>query len=302
MIPTFVLFLREGLEASMIVSILLAALRQLGQPRRQVRAVWAGVGLAMLAAAGGGTLLFVTLRAYVGSTFQTIFETLAYVVAVVLLTSMTFWVQRHSRTMRQELSAKTVATGGSALALGLLAFTTVGREAVETAVFTLAFAFQQSGALLLLGGLLGIVASLCLATAIYKLGYRLDYRRFFRIMGLLLLLFAAGLLSDAVQNLQELGWLRIGTTHLWSTAHWLSEASPLGDLLHAFVGYAESPTVLQAVVYLAFLALVGGYFARMTRLPTRTFGARRAPSAESTSSSAPGNLPMRRAANPALPR
>jgi high-affinity iron transporter len=266
MLPAFILYLREGLEASMIVSILLAALRQLGQPERQVRAVWIGVALAVVGSIGGGVALYLTLRDYDGSTFQTVFETVAYVVAVVILTSMTFWVQRHSRTLKQDLTARTAATGGSALALGLLAFTTVGRESVEAAVFTLAFAFTQNGWLLILGGLLGVATSLGLAYAIYKLGYRLDYRRFFRIMGLLLLLFAAALVSNAVQNVQELGWLRLGTAHLWNTAHWLSEDSPLGDMLHAFLGYAQSPTVLQVLAYVGFLAIAGGLFARMTRL------------------------------------
>jgi high-affinity iron transporter len=266
MLPAYVLYLREGLEASMIVSILLAALRQLGQPVRQVRAVWLGVALAVVVSVGGGVALYLTLREYDGSRFQTVFETVAYLVAVVILTSMTFWVQRHSRTLKQDLTARTAATGGSALALGLLAFTTVGREAVESAVFTLAFAFTQNGWLLILGGLLGVATSLGLAYAIYKLGYKLDYRRFFRIMGLLLLLFAAALVSNAVQNVQELGWLRLGTAHLWNTARWLSETSPLGDLMHAFLGYAEAPTVLQAVAYIGFLAIAGGLFARMTRL------------------------------------
>lgn len=269
MIPAYVLFLREGLEASMIVSILLAALRQMGKPRGQVRAVWTGVVLALVAAAGGGAILYATIREYSGSTLQTIFETGAYLVAVILLTSMTFWVQRHSRTLKHELTSRAAAAEGSTIALGLLAFTTVGREAIESAVFTLAFAFKEDGALLLLGAFLGVLTSLALAVGIYRLGYRLDYRRFFRVMGLLLLLFAAGLLGDAVQNMQALGWLPIGTFHLWNTSQWLSEASPLGDLLHAFLGYAESPTVLQALAYVTFLAIAGTVFARMTRLTRR---------------------------------
>ena len=301
MIPAYILFLREGLEATMIVSILLAALRQLGQPREQVRAVWVGVALAVVAAAGGGAILYVTLRDYVGSTVQTIFETLAYLMAVVLLTAMTFWVQRHSRTLKRELSAKAAATGGSALALGLLAFTTVGREAIESAVFTLAFAFHTNGALLLLGALLGVASALALAVAIYRLGYRLDYRRFFRVMGLLLLLFAAGLLGDAVQNLQALGWLPWGTAHLWNTGRWLSENSPLGDLLHAFVGYAEAPTPLQVTAYLAFLALAGGYFARLTRLHAGSSTPAPAPASAPEGQSS-GPLPAQSDPRPALPR
>jgi high-affinity iron transporter len=299
MIPAYILFLREGLEATMVVSILLAALRQMGQPREQVRAVWIGVALAVVAAVGGGVILYATLRDYDGSTFQTIFETVAYIVAVVLLTTMTFWVQRHSRTLKRELTARAAATGGSALALGLLAFTTVGREAVESVVFTLAFAFQTSGALLLLGAVLGVASALAVAVAIYRLGYRLDYRRFFRVMGLLLLVFAAGLLGDAVQNLQALGWLPWGAAHLWNTSHWLSEDSPLGDLLHAFLGYAEAPTPLQAAAYLAFLGLAGGYFARLTR---RTSGSAVLAQVPAPDRQPSGPLPAQRGSEPALPR
>src|SRR5690349_18345466 len=121
-LAAFVLFLREGLEASLIVSILFAALRQLGQTR-QTRAVWIGVALALLASLLGGFALYITVRDFVGSTYQTIFETIAFLVAVVLLTTMTFWMQKHSRTLKKDITAKAnIASSG--FAFGLLAFTT----------------------------------------------------------------------------------------------------------------------------------------------------------------------------------
>jgi high-affinity iron transporter len=264
-LQTFVLYLREGIEASLVISILLAALRQLGQTQ-QMRAVWTGVGLAILGSLLGGVVVYLTVREYDGTRFQTIFETSTYLVAVVVLTGMTFWMQSHSRTLKREITAKASAAG-SGFGLGLLAFTTVGREGLESAVFTLAFAFQTSAALLLLGGLLGIAASVGLSILIYRMGYRLDYRLFFRVLGILLLFFAAGLVGDAVQNLQELGWLQIGTHPLWNTGAILSEDSPLGDLLHALFGYAEAPTVLQSMCYIAYLALAGSFFWRLTRKP-----------------------------------
>ena len=268
MLATFVLFLREGLEASLVVSMLFAALRQLGQMQK-ARAVWLGVGLALLVSLAGGIALYITIHDYIGSTFQTVFETITYLLAVVLLTTMTFWMQRHSRSMKREITAK-ASIAGSSLALALLAFSTVGREALETAIFTLAFAFQTSGLLLLLGAALGLLASIGLCILIYRLGYRLDYRVFFRVMGILLLIFAAGLLGDAIQNMQQLGWLAIGTTPLWNTAHILSEDSTVGDLLHTFVGYAEAPTMLQGLFYAAYLLVAGGIFAWMTRKPIAT--------------------------------
>ncbi len=265
MIATFILFLREGLEASLIVSILFAALRQLGQTR-QARAVWIGVILAVLGSLVGGVALYITIHDYVGSTFQTVFETITYLIAVVLLTTMTFWMQKHSRSLKKEIVAR-ASTASSGFALGLLAFTTVGREGLETAVFTLAFAFQTNALLLLLGAVLGLLAAVGLCVLIYRLGYRLDYRIFFRVMGIILLIFAAGLLGDAVQNMQQLGWLTIGTAPLWNTAHILSEDSALGDILHTFIGYSEAPTVLQGLLYITYLLVAGSIFGWMTRKP-----------------------------------
>ncbi len=265
MIATFVLFLREGLEASLIVSILFAALRQLGQMEK-ARAVWIGVGLAALLSLLGGLALYITIHNYVGSTFQTVFETITYLIAVVLLTTMTFWMQKHSRSLKKEIVAK-ASVAGSGLALGLLAFTTVGREGLETAVFTLAFAFQGNGLWLLLGALLGLFASVVLCIFIYRLGYKLDFRVFFRVMGIVLLIFAAGLLGDAIQNMQQLGWLSLGTTPMWNTARILSEDSTLGDILHTFIGYAEAPTILQGLLYAVYVLVAGGVFAWLTRKP-----------------------------------
>jgi high-affinity iron transporter len=266
MLATYILFLREGLEASLIVSMIFAVLRQLDQ-MKQARAVWIGVGLALLGALLSGVLIFSLVHTYADTVGQTIFETCTYLLAVVLLTGMTFWMQQHSRTLKQEIALKAQAAG-SGFAFGLLAFTSVGREGVETAFFTLAFAFQTNSWLLLLGGLLGIISSILLCFGIYRLGYRLNYRIFFRVMGIILLIFAAGLLSDSVQNMQELNWITFGLTPLWNTSHFLSESSNIGDLLHSFVGYAEAPTLLQGMLYGLFLLITCSIFLWMTRKPS----------------------------------
>lgn len=266
MLATYILFLREGLEASLIVSMIFAVLRQLNQ-MKQARAVWIGVGLALLCSMLSGLLIFNLVHTYADTIGQTIFETCTYLLAVVLLTGMTFWMQQHSRTLKQEIALKAQAAG-SGFAFGLLAFTFVGREGVETAFFTLALAFQTNGWLLLLGGLLGLLSSVVLCVLIYRLGYRLDYRLFFRIMGIILLFFAAGLLSDAVQNMQQLNWITFGMAHLWNTSQFLSESSNIGDLLHSFVGYAEAPTILQGTLYALFLVTTCSLFFWMTRKPS----------------------------------
>ncbi|MGH2506567.1 MAG: FTR1 family iron permease [Ktedonobacteraceae bacterium] len=266
MLATYILFLREGLEASLIVSMIFAVLRQLGQ-MRQARAVWIGVGLALLCSLLSGVIIFSLVHAYADTIGQTIFETCTYLLAVVLLTGMTFWMQQHSRTLKQEIALK-AKVAGSGFAFGLLAFTFVGREGVETAFFTLALAFQTNAWLLLLGGLLGLISAVVLCFLIYRLGYHLNYRIFFRVMGIILLIFAAGLLSDAVQNMQQLNWITFGLKPLWNTSQFLSESSNIGDLLHSFVGYAEAPTVLQGTLYALFLATTCSIFFWMTRKPS----------------------------------
>lgn len=282
MVAAFVLFLREGLEACLVVSILLAALRQL-QQTRYVRAVWIGVLSAAACSVIGGMILYFTIRTYANTTFQTIFETVTYLLAVVLLTSMTFWMQRHSRSLKKEIVAK-ATTAGSGFALGLLAFSTVGREGLESAVFTLAFAFQTNGLLLLLGATLGLLASAGLCVLIYRMGYRLDFRVFFRVMGIVLIFFAAGLLGDAVQNMQSLGWLPFGGHVMWNTGSILSEDTTVGDILHTFLGYSEAPTVLQASLYACYLAVFGWLFWRLTRKPGESARPAAAPASAQASS------------------
>ena len=281
MVTTFVLFLREGLEAALVIGMLLAALRQMGQTS-QMRAVWIGAALAVVAALAGGIIVYSTIHEYEDTTFAAVFETITFLCAVVLLTAVTFWMQRHSRTLKHEIAVKAGAAG-SGLALGLLAFTTVGREAVETAVFTLATAFQGDGLLVALGAVLGLLAAVGLCLMIYRLGYRLDFRTFFRVMGILLIFFAAGLLGSAVGQMQTLGWLPFGGAHLWDLRATLSDESAVGGLLHGLLGYSDNPTVLQAIAYISYLLVAGGFFLRETRKPL--------PAAQQPTTSAPASVP-----------
>jgi high-affinity iron transporter len=262
MIATLVIFMREGIEASMIVAILLAYLNRIGQ-RRYFRDVFIGVGAALALAAGGGIAAYLTIRQYDGSNVQTVFETGTYLLAAVVLTYMTFWMRGHARGLSGELRARADAalTRGARTGLALLAFQAVGREGLETVVFTLAIIFTSTqGALL--GAVIGLVISLTIAFFIYRLGHRLNLSRFFMVIGALLMFFAAGLLADAVENMQQLGWLDFLTRPLWHTGGVLSEGSTLGDIAHSFVGYADSPTLLQVLVYLGYLGTVLFFFLR----------------------------------------
>lgn len=257
MAATFVIFLREGVEASMIVAILLASLDRLGQ-RQHFRDVLSGVAAAMVLVAAGGVAAYLTIKTYAGSRTQTIFETVTYLVAAAVLTYMTFWMRNHAPRLSAELRERTQAAldGRARWGLRLLAFQAVGREGLETMVFTLAIVFASStthGAIG--GGAAGLVVSLVIAFAIYRLGKRINVAVFFTVIGALLMVFAAGILVDAVENLQQLGWLPILTHPMWNTSHLLSEDSALGDIFHSFFGYADKPTIAQGVAYLLYLGI-----------------------------------------------
>jgi|HubBroStandDraft_2_1064218.scaffolds.fasta_scaffold138083_1 high-affinity iron transporter len=256
MLATFVIFLREGVEASMIVAILLAYLNRIGR-REHFRDVFIGVGAALALATAGGAIAYETIRSYSGSRTQAIFETATYLVAATVLTYMTFWMRNHARSLSKELRTRAEAAldGRARWGLGLLAFQAVGREGLETVVFTLAIIFSTSTGGALLGAAIGLVCSLGIAFVIYRLGHRLNLARFFTVIGVLLMVFAAGLLADAVENMQQLGWLPLLDTPMWHSGRLLSESSAFGDVLHSFFGYSDAPTPLQLLVYVAYVAI-----------------------------------------------
>jgi high-affinity iron transporter len=260
-----VIFLREGFEASMIVAILLAYLKRMNQ-RHLFKNVYWGVAAAFGLIFAGGIAAYALISQYSGSNVQTYFEPLTYLLAAAILTYMTFWMQSHARGLSHELQAKSDAaiTRGGRWGVSLLAFQAVGREGVETMVFTLAIIFANTkqagtpvqGKLIWLGAILGLAAALSISFGIYRLGAKINLRLFFRTLGVALMVFAAGLLTDAIQNMQELNWLPFLHHQLWNTSGWVAEDSSFGDVLHSLLGYAERPTTLQALVWVVYL--VGG--------------------------------------------
>ncbi len=274
MIPTFVIFLREGIEAAMIIAILLAYLKRVGQ-RHLFRDVYLGVGAAFGLIFAGGIAAYLLIDQYSGSNVQTYFETATYLLAAAILTYMTFWMQSHARGLSNDLAHKSdlAITKGGRWGLGLLAFQAVGREGLETMVFTLAIIFANSkqagtpveGNLLWLGAVLGLITAIAIAIGIYRLGARINLRPFFRVLGVALIIFAAGLLADAIQNMQELNWLPFMHHELWNSSGFIAEGSNFGDVLHSLVGYAERPTTLQALVWVIYLVAGTTLFLRMGR-------------------------------------
>ena len=258
MLATLVIFLREGVEASMIVAILLAYLNRIGQ-REHFRDVFIGVGAALLLAAGAGSRPITRSAATTdrGCRRSSRPSNLSGAAATVL-TYMTFWMRKHARSLSRELRALGRRGAGRAgpVGPGCWAFQAVGREGLETVVFTLAIVFSTSTAGALTGAVIGLAGSLGIAFVIYRLGHKLNLARFFTVIGVLLMVFAAGLLADAVENLQQLGWLPVLDAPMWHSARLLSEESALGDVLHSFFGYSDAPTPLQLLIYVGYLAIV----------------------------------------------
>jgi high-affinity iron transporter len=217
----------------------------------------------------GGVAAYLTIKTYAGSRVQTIFETVTYLIAATVLTYMTLWMRSHAPTLSRELREKAAAAldGRARWGLGLLAFQAVGREGLETMVFTLAIVFASTVHGAFIGGAVGLAASLLIAYGMYHLGKRLNLVVFFRVVGILLIFFGAGILIDAVENLQQLHWVPWLAEPMWHTGRILREDSALGDIFHSFFGYAESPTVAQGIVYCAYLALAFTAFLRPRHRP-----------------------------------
>ena len=256
MLASMLIFFRESLEAAMICSIMFTYLKQIGRGDR-FRDVWIGIGAALVVDVVCGVMIFSLIRHYDGSVLQTQIEGITYVIACGVLTYMTFWMKQQGRNLRHQLQAKIslAVSTGSMFAIALIAFITVGREGLETVVFMIAIAFQTNPLWLAVGAVFGTMMGLMLSYAIYVFGKRVKLHYFFNVMGGLLMLFAAGLLADSIENFQQLGWLPKEQA-VWSSAFLLRENSVLGDILHSFFGYAENPTAMQIVFYFGFLLVV----------------------------------------------
>ena len=256
MITGYVLALREGLEAALILGVALGAVRRVRQPRL-TRSVWLGV---ITAAALSLVLGWALHRAGAGleGPAEAVFEGAMMLLAAGILTWMIFWMQTQGRRLQTELAAgiQQAAVAGQGWALFSLAFLAVLREGIEAAIFLTAAALTAGASATFLGGLLGLLSAVLLGWALYAATLRLDIRRFFTLTGLLLLFFAAGLVTHGLHEFIELGWLPGLIQHVWSTSRILPEASSFGQVLKALVGYNDSPSLTEALSYFAYIALI----------------------------------------------
>ncbi len=262
----FLVALREGIEAALIISILLAYLKQVGARDRQ-NLIWWGTGAAIVVSVLVGTVIFSADAEFEGEA-EEIFEGLVTLIAVGVLTWMIFWMRRQGARVKSELQERVdtaLLTGGFALAA--LAFVAVLREGVETALFI--FAASQGTAVesggvgaQVAGAALGLAIAVALGALLYRGGLKLNLRVFFRITGLLLIVVAAGLFAYALHELQEAGWLPMLSGTAFDISATLPDDSGVGGILRAIFGYQANPTWLEITGWFAYLVVVGGLFLR----------------------------------------
>jgi high-affinity iron transporter len=257
MLPTFIIGLREGLEAALIVGIIAAFLRQRGQGLAQM---WLGVGaaIALSLAVGVGLGLVETALPQAA---QEGMETIIGVIAVIFVTGMIVWMMRHAYELKHHLQGElSDALGRSGVALTVMAFLAVLREGFETSVFLLAtFSAAQSGVLAALGAALGLAASVAIGWGIYAGGVRLNLARFFRWTGGFLILVAAGLVMSSLRTAHEAGWLVAGQRQVADLGWLIAPGTVQSALFTGVLGIPADPRLIEVIGWFAYLVPVTLY-------------------------------------------
>lgn len=256
MIYALLITFREGLEAALILGIVLSYLHR-AAPRATTRPVWLGASLAGIVSIGAALALeFLALE--LPGRWQEAIEGGAMLLAAAVLTWMLAWMRRQSATIGRELRQRVdlALDTGSGFALGLLAFSAVGREGLETALFL----FGGSGRAESVGAYwFGAIAGLALATvagiAIYRGSAAIPLRSFFNVTAIALILLAAGMIPSALEELHEADLLFGLGPRLWDTYTLLPDNYGVGRFLATLLGYDASPFAGQVIAYASYLLL-----------------------------------------------
>jgi high-affinity iron transporter len=265
--------LREGVEAALIVSIILAYLAKTGN-KRHFGKIWLGAGAAVALSVVIGLVLFTTIGGFEEPAEQ-IFEGFAMVIAAGVVTWMLFWMRRTAANIKGELHAgvdRALMEGGI-FGLAILAFTAVIREGIETALFLMgqATAAGAEASSTLVGAVIGLAIAVAIGWALYRGARVINLRTFFSWTGIALIFIAAGLLSHGIHEFIEAGWISFGT----ATAFDISAVLPhdpeagalgvIGSILRALVGYTSTPEWVTFVAWLAYVVVVLYLYTRPIR-------------------------------------
>jgi high-affinity iron transporter len=261
---------RESVEALLLIGILHAWLKRDGRDGMGLRPLWLGTGAGIGLAGALGYGMLVVQDEMSGAALEW-FQTAMLFVAAGLIVQMVLWMQRHGRQMKQSLEHELAHAERRAGALGIatVAALAIAREGAETVIFLYGMGMESDGASMAAGAGLGLVLAVLTAFAISR-GLRvLDYRRFFRASGLLLLLFAVALLASGVERVIGMGWLPPLIDPLWDSSAYLDDNSGPGALLAAFTGYRARPSLTLLAIYIGYWVLVGAAQRRMQPCSTR---------------------------------
>jgi high-affinity iron transporter len=259
MLASFLLSLREGLEAALIIGIVLGVLLKLKRADLN-GVVWRGVGLAALL-----SLLAAIALNLLGMEFEgkgeEIFEGVAMLLAAGVLTWMILWMQNRGSNLQSEIEEQTsqATIGNGQKALFALAFLAVFREGIELALFLLAARLTSSPLQTFLGALLGLLSATILGWILFTSAAKLSLRGFFRTTNVLLVIFAAGLVGLGIHEFNEVGVIPSIIEHVWDVNGILSDKSEIGLLLKALVGYNGNPSLTEVVAYSIYLVTIAWF-------------------------------------------
>jgi FTR1 family protein len=254
MLPTFVIGLREGVEAALIVGVIAAFLRQDPRGRGALKFMWIGVVGAIAICVAAGVALEI-LNQDLPQRQQEGLETIIAAFAVGAVTFMILWMRKHARTISKDLraSAAGALAAGTTGALVAMAFFAVIREGLETVVFLLAvFQNSDSPASAGVGALLGILCAVAIGTAIYRGGVKLNLARFFRVTGIVLVFVAAGLVASGLHTAHEAGWLTVGQQQAFDLQWLVVPGTWTAALLTGMLGLQPLPAVAEVIGYVAY--------------------------------------------------
>ena len=280
MLASFLIMLREGFEAALVIAILYSYLRRSGRAEL-LGPLWAGIGAAFVVVLALGVAVHLGMDELVGVARQRAFAA-TMLLAAGVLTWMIFWMRKHSRAMKGELEGSMDhaidARSNVKVAVVAAAFLAVLREGFEATLFLIATATQESGENVLLGGIAGLVVAGALGWMVVVGGKRLPMKQFFAVTAWVLFLFAAGLLARAVMFLQSTGDLGIVLNNVYdlTAVHWLTQDSEVGRFLAAMFGWDPRPSIEQVLVWVGYVAIVGWLFQRGGKAPATT-GTAKAP-------------------------
>lgn len=271
MIQTFLTGLREGLEAALIVGMMVAFVVRSGR-RDRLRAVWIGVAAAVVASLTVAGFLSLTARELPGNG-EAIFAGVTSILAVIFVTAMVFWMRTHARRLSTDVQdSVSTALAGTSGALAVAAFLAVAREGFETALFlwpTVRAAGNGVGPVF--GAFVGLAMAVVLGVLIYRHSVNLNLQKFFRYTGLALLVIAAGVLAHALSELQNVGWLPGAESFAYDFSHRFTEEGWFGSLLKGTLSLTPEMTWLGAISYLIYLASTLIAFLRPMRpIPTNS--------------------------------